>query len=304
MSFTDNEIFILFGLLAVAVAAIIVFMKRRFANQSDELASKYHSDVLSASLKKYPEADSYKMNNTFFKVGLICAVAMSVLAFNWTTFESRFESFMMEGTMEIETDTPIILPEQKTPPPPPPPPVIDEVDNDDDIDDDFDFSQNLDDEDFEYLPYEDDDDLITNNDQPKEVDDTDDDDELMDDMPFIRVENMPTFPGCGDLSTEEERKTCSDNNLLKYVYQNLKYPTIAKENGIEGLVIAQFVVGKDGKIQSVGVVKDIGGGCGEELTRVLNSMNSLPQNWKAGEQRGRKVPVRFNIPIRFQLNQK
>ena len=81
MSFTDNEILILFGFLAVAVAGIIFFMKRRFANQSDGLASKYHSEALSATLKKYPEADSYRMNNTFFRVGLICAVAMSVLAF-------------------------------------------------------------------------------------------------------------------------------------------------------------------------------------------------------------------------------
>lgn len=301
MSFTDNEILGLFALLAVIIAGIIVFMKRRFSSQSDGLTSKYHSNALSPSLKKFPEADSYKMNNTFFRVGLICAIAMSILAFNWTTFENRFNDFSLEGATYADDDIPITFPERKTPPPPPPPPVIEEVNSDEDIEDDFEFSdQDFEDDSFNYEPYEGDD--GNDDDKPKEIED-DIDDEPEDDTPFLRVENMPTFPGCGDLPSEEERKECSDKKLLKYVYQNLKYPTIARENGIEGLVVARFVVGKDGKVQKVEVVKDIGGGCGDELVRVLNSMNNMPQNWKAGEQRGRKVPVRFNIPIRFKLNQ-
>jgi protein TonB len=300
MSFTDNEILILFGFLAVAVAGIIFFMKRRFDNQTDGLASKYHSDALSATLKKYPEADSYRMNNTFFRVGLICAIAMSVLAFNWTTFESQFENSIGEGVIYIDdNNTPVTFPENKTPPPPPPPPVIEEM-NDQDIDDDFEFSdQDFEDDNIDYEPYERSDD---GDDKPKLIEE-EPDIEIEDELPFTVVENMPTFPGCADLPTEGERKKCSDNKLLKYVYQNLKYPTIARENGIEGLVVARFIVGKDGKIQNIEIVKGIGGGCGEELERVLNSMNDMPQNWKAGEQRGRKVPVRFNIPIRFKLSQ-
>ena len=301
MSFTDNEILILFGLLAVAVAGIIFFMKRRFANQSDELASKYHSEALSATLKKYPEADSYKMNNTFFRVGLICAVAMSILAFNWTTFENKdFENlhFACDFDQEIEQETPRILPAQKIPPPP----IIEEVELDEEIEDDFEFtSQEFEEDNFEYDPYEGDDD--NEDDQPQEIEE-EEEEEMIDGFEFFLVENMPTFPGCGDLPSEQERKECSNNKLLKYVYQKIKYPTIARENGIEGLVVAQFVVSKDGEIRDIKIIKDIGGGCGEELERVLKSMNSLPENWKAGEQRGRKVPVRFNIPIRFKLAQK
>jgi len=301
MSFTDNEILILFGLLAAAVAGVIFFMKRQFAKQSDELTSKYHSDALSASLKKYPEADSYKMNNTFFRIGLICAVAVSILAFNWTVFENdEFETLTIECDFsDIEPEIPNTFRKEKLPPPPPPP-MIDEVENDDDIDDDFDFSNDLEDENYEYEPYEDNENDADN--KPIELEEEEEEDD--DYLEFVPVENMPTFPGCGDLPTESERKECSDEKLLTYVYQNIKYPTVAIENGIEGLVIARFIVDKNGKIKNIKIVKDIGGGCGEELDRVLNSMNEMPENWKAGEQRGRKVPVRFNIPIRFQLKQK
>ena len=299
MSFTDNEILGFFALLAIAVAGLIFFLKRKFANQSDELASKYHSDALSASLKKYPEADSYRMNNTFFRIGLICAVAMSVLAFNWTTFDKKQSEDLLclcDFDYDIEQETPRTLPEQKIPPPPPPP-IIEEV-NDQDIEDDFEFTNEYFEDDSNYEPYEEDNDIVDS--KPKIIEDIPDD-EVEDDTLFGVVENMPTFPGCGDLPTETERKKCSDKRLLEYVYDNIQYPTIARENGIQGLVIARFVIGKDGKIQNVEVVKDIGGGCGEELERVLKAMNNMPQNWKAGEQRGRKVPVRFNIPIRFKL---
>ncbi len=102
--------------------------------------------------------------------------------------------------------------------------------------------------------------------------------------PFTYVEQMPTFPD----GTEA---------MYKYIYQQIKYPAIARENGISGQVIVQFVVSKDGDIQKAKVVRGIGGGCNEEALRVVNGM----PKWKAGKHNGRAVPVTFTLPIKFVL---
>lgn len=101
---------------------------------------------------------------------------------------------------------------------------------------------------------------------------------------FDRVEQMPQF-GSGD------------KELLEYLSKNIKYPAIARENGIQGTVVVQFVVGKDGSIQSPQVVRSIGGGCDEEALRVVKGM----PNWQPGKQQGRAVKVKFTLPIRFRL---
>ncbi|HZV68867.1 MAG TPA: TonB family protein [Saprospiraceae bacterium] len=102
--------------------------------------------------------------------------------------------------------------------------------------------------------------------------------------PFTYVEQMPTFPD----GTEA---------MYKYIYQQIKYPAIARENGISGQVIVQFVVTKDGDIQKAKVVRGISGGCNEEALRVVNGM----PRWKPGKHNGRAVPVTFTLPIKFVL---
>jgi len=101
---------------------------------------------------------------------------------------------------------------------------------------------------------------------------------------FDRVEQMPQF-GSGD------------KELLEYLSKNIKYPAIARENGIQGTVVVQFVVDKDGSIQSPQVVRSIGGGCDEEALRVVKGM----PKWQPGKQQGREVKVKFTLPIRFRL---
>lgn len=102
--------------------------------------------------------------------------------------------------------------------------------------------------------------------------------------PFSYVEQMPTFPD----GTEA---------MYKYIYDKIKYPAIARENGISGQVIVQFVVSKEGEIQKAKVVRGIGGGCNEEALRVVNGM----PRWKPGKHNGRAVPVTFTLPIKFVL---
>ncbi|MEP7196924.1 MAG: energy transducer TonB [Saprospiraceae bacterium] len=101
---------------------------------------------------------------------------------------------------------------------------------------------------------------------------------------FKFVEQMPEFPD-------------GQAAMYKYIKENLKYPAIARENDIQGTVVVQFVVTKDGDIQKVFVARGIGGGCDEEAVRVVKGM----PNWKAGKHNGKAVPVSFTLPIKFKL---
>ncbi|MBR4300680.1 MAG: energy transducer TonB [Bacteroidales bacterium] len=106
----------------------------------------------------------------------------------------------------------------------------------------------------------------------------------VDDAVFVVVEKSPEFPG-------------GDDSLYAFIGRNIKYPEAAKKNKIEGRVFVTFVIEKDGQVSSAKILRDIGGGCGEEALRVVNSM----PKWKPGTQRGNPVRVQFNLPIMFQL---
>jgi protein TonB len=123
-----------------------------------------------------------------------------------------------------------------------------------------------------------------------------------DDLPHIRVEQMPRFPGCEDISgSNAEKYKCAEKKLLEYIYQYVKYPAMAREAGIEGPVVVRFVVEKDGSISSPQIIRDIGGGCGVEVNRVVASMNSMDNLWTPGKQRGIPVRVQFTLPVYFKL---
>ena len=101
---------------------------------------------------------------------------------------------------------------------------------------------------------------------------------------FTIVEEMPAFPG-------------GDAKLFEFLKNNIKYPAIARENGIQGRVYVTFVVDKEGKIKDAKVLRGIGGGCDEEALRVVRAM----PEWKIGKQNGRPVAVQYNLPINFTL---
>ena len=92
--------------------------------------------------------------------------------------------------------------------------------------------------------------------------------------------------------------------MLEFIYQNIRYPVIARESAIEGTVVVRFVVETDGSLQDIELVRDIGGGCGEEATRIVRLMNEKGLRWTPGEQRGRPVRVQFHLPVRFKLMQR
>lgn len=121
--------------------------------------------------------------------------------------------------------------------------------------------------------------------------------------PFVSIaEQMPRFPGCENLEwSNKEKETCSKGKLLNYIYKNLKYPAVARENGIEGMVVIRFTVNTEGKIINVELLRDIGAGCGNAAVKVVESMNNLPENWEPGRQRGQAVNVLYTLPVKFKL---
>ena len=98
------------------------------------------------------------------------------------------------------------------------------------------------------------------------------------------IQKQPSFPG-------------GEAELMKFLQENIQYPPLARDNNIQGRVVLTFVVGKDGRVSDVQVVKDIGGGCGKEAVRVVQSM----PKWIPGEANGNPVKVRYTLPVMFRL---
>ncbi len=102
---------------------------------------------------------------------------------------------------------------------------------------------------------------------------------------YLHVEQLPMFPG-------------GDKARIKFLNENINYPEYARRKGIGGRVFVAFMVEKDGSLTNIEIVRRIGGGCDEEVVRVLNKM----PNWKPARQFGEPVRVHFIMPILFRLN--
>ncbi len=116
------------------------------------------------------------------------------------------------------------------------------------------------------------------------------------------AEEMPRFPGCEQLDTTiQAKQQCAQQQLLAFMYENIRYPLKAIEENLEGTVVVTFVVEKDGSISSPRVLKDIGGGCGLEALRVVGVINQSEIRFIPGKQAGKVARVQYNVPIRFKL---
>ena len=104
---------------------------------------------------------------------------------------------------------------------------------------------------------------------------------------FVTAEEMPTFQG-GDLS-----------KFRNWVMQNVKYPQIALENGIQGNVVVKFVVEKDGKLSNIQVLQSPDKTLADAAVQVLQKS----PKWKPGKQRNKPVRVTYTLPVSFQISQ-
>ena len=226
-------------------------------------------------LKKSKKADLENKRNLFLLLGLVIALGVTLVAFEWTSKQGKAESLGTVQSQEVEEEIiPITREQEIKPPPPPPPPKVVEVLNI--VEDDVEIEDEL------------------------EIEDSEADDETVIDVApviiaeeeeeadaaevFFIVEDMPEFPG-GELA------------LRKYIGNSVKYPVIAQENGIQGKVYVTFVVGKDGKVRNAGITRGVDPSLDKEALRVVNSLPT----WKPGKQRGKTVNVSYTVPINFVL---
>lgn len=220
--------------------------------------------------KKSNRADLEKRRLMFTQIGLIVSLALAWMVFETKSYGKQ-EIRTFDGTTEAIPDDLVPVTIQEKPQPIEKPKVVNMitiVDNNEEIESEIDIDVNVEeDEPIEpTVPI----DII--------------EEEIVEEVPFIIVENMPTFPG-------------GEKKMLEYVAKNVKYPQLAKEVGTQGRVFVSFIVEKDGSITNVTILRGIGSGCDEEAIRVVKSM----PKWNPGLQCGRAVRVSCNLPINFKL---
>lgn len=226
-------------------------------------------------IKKTPKADLESKRGIFLQIGYVVVLGLVLLAFEWTTKPKTIGSLGQLEEVDLEEELiPITREKPPEPPPPPPPPqtteVINIVDDDVEIEDELILDDTEADEDTEVEIIEFD----------YEEDSGDEEPEI-----FIVVEDMPTFQG----KNKDAFRT--------WIQQNLKYPTIAAENGISGRVYVKFYIDVDGSVKNVQVLRGVDPSLDKEAVRVVSSS----PKWSPGKQRGRPVRVQFTFPIVFQL---
>ncbi|MFC2089769.1 energy transducer TonB [Bacteroidota bacterium] len=223
--------------------------------------------------KKSNNADLENKKGVFLQLGLVAALSVILIGFEWTTSPADDEG--QEMVQQIEMEDEMIVTRRQEPPKEQPKPetpkvaeVLDIVEDDVEIDD-FDFDMEVDDDtEYDFTMVD------------------DDEEEIEEEQIFFIVEDMPTFNG-GEPAVE----------FRKYIANNLEYPEIAAENGISGRVIVQFAVNNVGRVVDAVVVRSVDPALDKEAVRVVMASPS----WTPGKQRGKAVKVLFTFPINFVL---
>ena len=225
-------------------------------------------------IKKNPKADLQNKKALFFEIGLAVSLGIVLLAFEWTSTETVNVDLAQTTEVKVEQEIiPITNRDEVKPPEPPKQITVSDVIKV--VDDNVNVNDNTDIFDSEFSE----DKAVT------VMAFKDEEQEEEEYTPFVIVEDMPSFQG-GDI-----------NNFRVWVQQNLKYPDVAAENGIQGRVIINFVVEPSGKVTNVKVVRGVDPSLDKEAIRVVSSSPI----WKPGSQRGKAVRVQFTIPIIFVL---
>ncbi len=224
--------------------------------------------------KKSPKADLENKRNTFLLLGLVVALGVTLVAFEFKTSPKKTESLGQVQIQDIEEEIIPVTREQEVKPPPPPPPQVVEVLNI--VNDEVEIEDELEIENTEVT-----DDMIID---VAPVIQTTEEVEEDDAHVFMIVEEMPEFPG-------------GDRALMQFISKSIKYPVIAQENGIQGRVHVNFVVNADGSVSDPRVTRPVDPSLDKEALRVIG----LLPKWKPGKQMGKPVRVSYNVPIYFQL---
>lgn len=223
-------------------------------------------------IKKSSKADLQNKRGLLLEIGLVVALGLVIVAFAYTPKEHRIEQVDLNYGVVEEQITEITRQDQKPPEPPKKVEVkviadlLQVVTNDTKITTEVDF-----------VDFDEETEVI----QQVEVQE----EEIVEDQPFLVAETMPSFQG-GDL-----------NAFRNWVQQNVKFPTIALENGIQGRVVLSFVIEKDGRLSNIQVLQTPDRSLSEEAIRVLNKS----PKWSPGKQRNQVVRVKYTLPVDFRV---
>lgn len=227
-------------------------------------------------VKKTAKANLEDKKLLLREIGLVVSLLVVLGAFQWSSKEKSTDTLQAETFVEIEEE---MVPITTDVPPPPPeapkePVVSDIIDI---VDDDVQVDNNI---------------LLSSEDlgaaveiKNYVVENTQEEEEIEEELPFAIVEKKPTFQG-GD-----------QNDFTKWVFNHIVYPEIAKENGVQGRVILQFTVDKDGSVKNVKVLRGVDSSLDKEAVRVVSSS----PKWEPGRQRDKPAKVTFVFPVIFQL---
>ena len=225
-------------------------------------------------VKKSPKADLESKKTSNLLVGAILTLAVLFVGFEWSERDNKVTTD--SGIQEVVFEEEIIpITEQVQPklaPPPPEAPKVEEVleimDNDSKVEEST-IQASDDTQAAVEVKY-----------TPVEVEE----EEVEEQQIFQVVEEMPEFPG-------------GMAECMKWLSKNIKYPTISQENGVQGRVIIQFVVNRDGSIVDAQVARGVDPYLDKEALRVVGLM----PKWKPGKQRGKEVRVKYTLPVMFRL---
>ena len=204
---------------------------------------------------------------------MVVALAFMFVSFEWTQHDVRVAAVSSDDESIFVTElVPITFPEEKLEPPPPPETKVTElfeiVDDTEEVTDNVSVVPDNVNEPYKVV-------WVPPVVETKEVEE---------DVIHVSVEVMPEFPG-------------GSAELLKYLSTHIKYPTMSQEMGSQGRVIVQFVVDKDGSITNPTVVRGVDAYLDKEAIRVISGM----PKWKPGVQNGKKVRVKYTVPVVFRL---
>jgi protein TonB len=224
-------------------------------------------------VKKSPKASLEDKKSIYLLMGFVAVLSLLYIGFEWTKHEvTVYEDTTTEVIEEEEIE---IIQTAEVLPPPPPPDVPEVIEILNVVEDDVETAEIE-------IDTEDEDDKAVVIQAPVSTSGTavEEDTEVV----FVVVESMPAFPG-------------GDAALFKYLNDNIKYPVIAQESGIQGRVICQFVVNRDGSIVDIEVVRSVDKSLDAEAIRVIKNM----PRWTPGKQRGKTVRVKYTLPVNFRL---
>jgi protein TonB len=226
-------------------------------------------------IKKSPKANLEKKKILLTEIGLVVALLLVLIAFEWRTYYKTI-TLVTQDSQGITEEEMVPITQSELPPPPRVPEikpvvvsnVIQVVNDNVKIDNPI---------------------IIAGNDDSKiqvpEYEPEPEEEIVEEDIPFAIVEEKPKFMG-GD-----------ENEFTRWVFQNLSYPDIAKENRIQGRVMLSFRVTADGKVTDVKVLRGVDPSLDKEAVRVV----SMSPRWSPGKQRNKAVPVRYTFPVTFKL---